>query len=340
MVNAPFSVYYILEQVLTLFMVSKMVTEASGKQGKYTSFVCSSFLYTFPLQLIRQRKRASKHNNTRISDFYPGRCWLLIRWREFTSEGALCWVHHEEAGISKRLLRHLLKTVRLFQRYPPNQNIHQRVSKFSTCKLGVNQCYIIGGDGTHRAGALLAGEIQKRGLCFYQFISLLASMLSSFVISPFAYTGLKMSIVAVPKTIDNDIGSRFFNVTFFICSIGVGPHQILEPLRSSPSFLTCCAWTKMIAFISFSCTGVLDRSFGFNTAISEARKAIASAVIGTRTKISTPPSFALSFLKIVFFFLLAAILWRHSQRLKTLRMELVLWSLWDGTPATLLRTPP
>ena len=69
---------------------------------------------------------------------------------------------------------------------------------------GVNQVYIIGGDGTHRAANALYLECRKRKL--------------------------KMTVAGIPKTIDNDIG-------------------------------------------------VIDRSFGFNTAVAEARKAIQSAVV-------------------------------------------------------------
>jgi len=73
------------------------------------------------------------------------------------------------------------------------------------CKAkGVNQIYVIGGDGTHRAANALYLEARKRKL--------------------------KLTVAGVPKTIDNDIG-------------------------------------------------VIDRSFGFNTAVNEARKAIQSAVI-------------------------------------------------------------
>ena len=69
---------------------------------------------------------------------------------------------------------------------------------------GVNQVYIIGGDGTHRAANALYLECRKRRL--------------------------KLTVAGIPKTIDNDIG-------------------------------------------------VIDRSFGFNTAVAEARKAIQSAVV-------------------------------------------------------------
>ena len=75
----------------------------------------------------------------------------------------------------------------------------------SACQRNrVNQVYIIGGDGTHRAANALYLETRKRGL--------------------------KMTVAGIPKTIDNDIG-------------------------------------------------VIDRSFGFNTAVAEARKAIQSAVV-------------------------------------------------------------
>lgn len=44
---------------------------------------------------------------------------------------------------------------------------------------GINQLYVIGGDGTHRGIAVLAEEIKKKKL--------------------------EISIVGIPKTIDNDI---------------------------------------------------------------------------------------------------------------------------------------
>jgi len=72
---------------------------------------------------------------------------------------------------------------------------------------GVNQVYVIGGDGTHRGADILAKEAIDRKL--------------------------KLVVACVPKTIDNDIG-------------------------------------------------VIDKSFGFDTAVGEAVKAINSAVIEAR----------------------------------------------------------
>lgn len=69
---------------------------------------------------------------------------------------------------------------------------------------GVNQLYIIGGDGTHRAAFAIHEEITRRGL--------------------------KIIVAGVPKTIDNDIG-------------------------------------------------IIDHSFGFNTAVAQAKNAIRSAVV-------------------------------------------------------------
>jgi 6-phosphofructokinase 1 len=69
---------------------------------------------------------------------------------------------------------------------------------------GVNQVYIVGGDGTHRAAELIMQELHRRKL--------------------------KVCVVGVPKTIDNDVG-------------------------------------------------VIDRSFGFNTAIKHASTAILSAMV-------------------------------------------------------------
>lgn len=67
---------------------------------------------------------------------------------------------------------------------------------------GINQVYIIGGDGTQKGAAVIYEEVRKRGL--------------------------KVSVVGIPKTIDNDIA-------------------------------------------------VIDRSFGFDTAVEEAQRAINAA---------------------------------------------------------------
>ncbi len=75
----------------------------------------------------------------------------------------------------------------------------------NACEVyGINQLYIIGGDGTHRGGERIGREARARGM--------------------------KMSVACIPKTIDNDIG-------------------------------------------------IIDKSFGFDTAVAEARKAIASVVL-------------------------------------------------------------
>ncbi|OQR81957.1 6-phosphofructokinase [Thraustotheca clavata] len=72
---------------------------------------------------------------------------------------------------------------------------------------GVNQLFVIGGDGTHRAANKIAEECQERKL--------------------------RIAVAGVPKTIDNDVD-------------------------------------------------LLDRSFGFNTAVEEAQRAIRSAVVEAR----------------------------------------------------------
>nr|CAD1843171.1 unnamed protein product [Ananas comosus var. bracteatus] len=67
---------------------------------------------------------------------------------------------------------------------------------------GINQVYIIGGDGTQKGASVIFEEIQRRGL--------------------------KVAVVGIPKTIDNDIA-------------------------------------------------VIDKSFGFDTAVEEAQRAINAA---------------------------------------------------------------
>lgn len=69
---------------------------------------------------------------------------------------------------------------------------------------GINQLYVIGGDGTHRGIAVLSDEMRKRKL--------------------------EVSIVGIPKTIDNDIP-------------------------------------------------IIDKSFGFETAVAESIRAIRSAYV-------------------------------------------------------------
>lgn len=69
---------------------------------------------------------------------------------------------------------------------------------------GINQVYIVGGDGTHRGALEIHEECLRRGL--------------------------KVAVACIPKTIDNDVG-------------------------------------------------IIDRSFGFNTSVAEARRAISSVVV-------------------------------------------------------------
>ena len=73
---------------------------------------------------------------------------------------------------------------------------------------GINQIYIVGGDGTHRGANIIADECKRRKL--------------------------KVSVAGVPKTIDNDIA-------------------------------------------------IIDRSFGFRTAIEEACKTVQSALVEARS---------------------------------------------------------
>jgi 6-phosphofructokinase len=125
---------------------------------------------------------------------------------------------------------------------------------------GVNQLYIIGGDGTHRAADIIQHEARKRSqlgveqngaapgvgvrdpgcmstphaLCVLSsFFAVVAHPLTCLCSSSFRAPlcpEMKMTVACVPKTIDNDIG-------------------------------------------------VIDRSFGFNTAVAQARQAIQSAVV-------------------------------------------------------------
>ncbi|KAL6533971.1 ATP-dependent 6-phosphofructokinase 7 [Orobanche hederae] len=82
---------------------------------------------------------------------------------------------------------------------------------------GINQVYIIGGDGTQKGAAVIYEEIRKRGL--------------------------KVAVAGIPKTIDNDISKR------------------------SPSSVV-----KRELFVR-----VIDKSFGFDTAVEEAQWAINAA---------------------------------------------------------------
>lgn len=88
---------------------------------------------------------------------------------------------------------------------------------------GINQLYIIGGDGTHRAADLIQHEARKRKI--------------------------KMTVACVPKTIDNDIGGKF---TLRHCSSAAHVHadRVLKrralPAKYSQSltrqsFVRCCA---------------------------------------------------------------------------------------------------
>ena len=80
-----------------------------------------------------------------------------------------------------------------------------------TATCSINQVYIIGGDGTHRAADVLYKEIRQRAL--------------------------KISIACVPKTIDNDIGVidryvwRFWlwRVYIFVCLFVIVVVAVVSP---------------------------------------------------------------------------------------------------------------
>ena len=61
----------------------------------------------------------------------------------------------------------------------------------SIMELGINQLYIVGGDGTHRAAYGISSACREKGF--------------------------KIAVVAIPKTIDNDIG---IPLKSFICENG------------------------------------------------------------------------------------------------------------------------
>ena len=121
----------------------------------------------------------------------------------------------------------------------------------------VNQVYIIGGDGTHRAADLLFEEIRRRKL--------------------------KIVIATVPKTIDNDIGGM--SLSHSLSPIISLSHRLSPSLSlplSLPLSLTDISHESLSLPLSLSLSFslsllVIDRSFGFHTAIHEAQKAIISA---------------------------------------------------------------
>lgn len=86
-------------------------------------------------------------------------------------------------------------------------------------ELGVNQLYVIGGDGTHRGAQKLYELSRERVRCA------LRTWLPARALTFARHQGLPISVAGIPKTIDNDID-------------------------------------------------LVDRSFGFNTAVEEARRAI------------------------------------------------------------------
>ncbi|CAL5366766.1 unnamed protein product [Camellia sinensis] len=93
---------------------------------------------------------------------------------------------------------------------------------------GINQVYIIGGDGTQKGAAAIYKEVEKRGL--------------------------KVAVAGIPKTIDNDIAAG---------QLYLGYYDITQKICPVSSFMTSSA--------------VIDKSFGFDTAVEEAQRAINAA---------------------------------------------------------------
>ncbi|KAL6580626.1 ATP-dependent 6-phosphofructokinase 4, chloroplastic [Orobanche minor] len=99
---------------------------------------------------------------------------------------------------------------------------------------GINQVYIIGGDGTQKGAAAISEEVERRGL--------------------------KVAVAGIPKTIDNDIAS-------FWRKVAVHQYDRSWLVRS----LTRPGMTALWIF------KVIDKSFGFDTAVEEAQRAINAA---------------------------------------------------------------
>ncbi|KAJ0538704.1 putative 6-phosphofructokinase [Helianthus annuus] len=95
---------------------------------------------------------------------------------------------------------------------------------------GINQVYIIGGDGTQKGAAAIFKEVEKRRL--------------------------PVAVAGIPKTIDNDIAWLYRKICGTMCAMGSGR------LGSGSKRLYC---------------SVIDKSFGFDTAVEEAQRAINAA---------------------------------------------------------------
>jgi len=89
----------------------------------------------------------------------------------------------------------------------------------SVLEHGVNQIYVVGGDGTHRAANILKQELQKRKL--------------------------KITVVGIPKTIDNDIGviDRSFG---FNTSVAKAKEAILSAVTEAKCAPNCIGIVKLM----------------------------------------------------------------------------------------------
>ena len=104
---------------------------------------------------------------------------------------------------------------------------------------GVNQIYVIGGDGTHRGADAIFRASAERGMA--------------------------IAVAAIPKTIDNDSKGR--------------RRCTRRALRARRRVLTVCLPPYCCCVCLSLAVDLIDRSFGFDTSFAEAQHAIKTAKV-------------------------------------------------------------
>lgn len=91
-----------------------------------------------------------------------------------------------------------------------------------------------------------------------------------FIVQEIRHRGLKVAVVGIPKTIDNDIPVRMiFQLVIEFDYILPGAYVICQR--------TCVCFLSVINVNHFLLQQVIDKSFGFDTAVEEAQRAINAA---------------------------------------------------------------
>ncbi|KAG5558282.1 hypothetical protein RHGRI_008269 [Rhododendron griersonianum] len=162
-------------------------------------------------------------------------------------------------------------------------NIHDR---------GINQVYIIGGDGTQKGAAAIYKVLNSINMILFLSYSLFARSVPCKMLNVHTFVkevakrGLQVAVAGIPKTIDNDIAVKsyqpfpYFVVVRSMHASNVNLKAELQNFDNLCSLKFGCEFMGIFITIGSNILNlfqVIDKSFGFDTAVEEAQRAINAA---------------------------------------------------------------